>query len=67
MGSTGFRDPQTLSSALAALGSLEPRALGSLNPVDPSVSVSNYYGEKLYRPLLGGLLLVRESLWDYNL
>ncbi len=30
-------------SSLAALGSLQPRALRSLNPVDPLVSLSNYY------------------------
>ena len=43
MGSTLFRDPQARSSALAALGSLQPRAFGSLNRVDPLDSVSNYY------------------------
>ena len=43
MGSTLFRDPQALSSALAALGTLQPRAFGSLNRVDPLDSVSNYY------------------------
>ena len=43
MGSTLFRDPQARSSALAALGMLQPRALGSLNHVDPLDSVSNYY------------------------
>ena len=47
MGSTLFRDPQALSSALAALGMLQPRAFGSLNRVDPLDSVSNYY---LYFP-----------------
>ena len=39
----GSRDPQARSSALAALGSLQPRAFGSLNRVDPLDSVSNYY------------------------
>ena len=38
-----FRNPQALSSALAALGTLQPRAFGFLNTVDPFVSVSNYY------------------------
>ena len=38
-----FRNPRALSSALAALGSLQPRALGFLNCVDPSDSASNYY------------------------
>ena len=42
-GSTFFRNPRALSSALAPLGSLQPRALGFLNHVDPSDSVSNYY------------------------
>ena len=43
MGSMLFRDPQARSSTLAALGMLQPRALGSLNRVDPLDSVSNYY------------------------
>ena len=43
MGSTVFRNPKALSSALAALGTLQPRAFGFLNTVDPLVSVSNYY------------------------
>ena len=43
MGSTLFRDPQARSSALATLGTLQPRAFGSLNRVDPLDSVSNYY------------------------
>ena len=43
MGSTLFRDPQARSSALAALGTLQPRAFGSLNHVVPLDSVSNYY------------------------
>jgi len=40
---TLFRNPQALSSALAMLGSLQPRALGFLNCVDPLGLVSNYY------------------------
>ena len=43
MGSMLFRDPQARSSALAALGMLQPRAFRSLNRVDPLDSVSNYY------------------------
>ena len=43
MGSTLFRDPQAWSSALAALGTLQPQAFGSLNRVDPLDSVYNYY------------------------
>ena len=43
MGSMLFRDPQARSSALAALGTLQPRAFGSLNHIDPLDSVSNYY------------------------
>ena len=43
MGSALFRDPQARSSAFAALGTLQPRAFGSLNRVDPLDSVSNYY------------------------
>ena len=34
MVSTLFRDPQVLSSALAALGTLQPRAFRSLNHVE---------------------------------
>ena len=45
MVSTLFRDPQALSSALAALGSLQPRAFGSLNRVETLDSDSNYYVE----------------------
>ena len=43
------RDPrsleslQGLSSALAALGMLQSRPVGTLNRVDPSVSAPNYY------------------------
>ena len=43
MGSTRFRNPQALSSTLASLGTLQPRAFGFLNRIDPLVSVSNYY------------------------
>ena len=43
MVSTLFRDPQARSSALAALGTLQPRAFGSLNRVETLDSVSNYY------------------------
>ena len=43
MGSTQFRDLQSLSSTLASLRMLQPRAFGSLNCVDPLDSVSNYY------------------------
>ena len=49
MGSTLFRDPQALSSALTALGTLQPQAFRSLNRVDPLDSVSNLY---IYRTLL---------------
>ena len=45
MGSTVFRNPRALSSALAALGTLQPRALGFLNTVDPLDTVSNSYTE----------------------
>ncbi len=45
MGSKLFRDHQALSSALAALGSPQPRAFGSLNNLEPLVSMSNYYLE----------------------
>ena len=45
MVSTLFRDPQARSSALAALGTLQPQAFGSLNRVETLDSVSNYYIE----------------------
>ena len=34
-GTRQFKEPRALSSALAAIGTLQPRALGSLNRVDP--------------------------------
>ena len=43
MVSTLFRDPQARSTALAALGTLQPRAFGSLNHVETLDSASNYY------------------------
>ena len=43
MGSMRFRIPPALSSVLAALGTLQLRAVGFLNRVDPLVSSSNYY------------------------
>ena len=47
MGSTVFRNPQALSSALAALGTLQLRALRFLNTVDTWDLASNYYIEVL--------------------
>ena len=43
MVSTLFRYPQALSSTLASLGMLQPRAFGSLNCVETLDSTSNYY------------------------
>ena len=43
MGTKRFSNPQALSSALAALGTLQPRAFGLLNRLDPLVLASNYY------------------------
>ena len=43
MVSTLFRDPQARSSALAALGTLQPQAFGSLNCIETLDSTSNYY------------------------
>ena len=43
MVSTGFGCPQALSSALATLGTLQPRAFGHLNSVETLDSASNYY------------------------
>ena len=55
MGSMVFRNPRALSSALAALGTLQPRALGFLNTVDPLDTVSNCY--------IGGNHLGRSEEW----
>ena len=43
MGSMLFRDPQSRSSTLAMLGTLQPRAFRTLNRVDPLDSISNYH------------------------
>ena len=43
MKSTRIRRPRALSSVLAALGTLQPRALGLLIRVDFIDSLSNYY------------------------
>ena len=45
MVSTLFRDPQARSSTLAALGTLQPQAFGSLNRVETLDLASNYYLE----------------------
>ena len=45
MGTKRFSNPQALSSALAALGTLQPRAFGLLNRLVPLVLASNYYIE----------------------
>ena len=38
-----FRDPQAFSSILAAFGTLQPQAIGSLNHIETLDSASNYY------------------------
>ncbi len=43
MGSTWFRNPQALSSALALARAPQARAFGFLNHIDPLASVPNYY------------------------
>ena len=47
-----FRDPQARSSALAALGTLQPRAFGSLNRVETLDSASNYYLDMYYSSVI---------------
>ena len=42
-GTKRFSNPQALSSALAALGTLQPRAFWLLNRLVPLVLASNYY------------------------
>ena len=56
MVSTLFRDPQALSSDLASLGTLQPRAFGSLNRVETLDSASNYYIVVLVLSLAARLL-----------
>ena len=43
MGTKRFGSPRALSGALAALGTLQPRAFGLLNRLVPLVLASNYY------------------------
>ena len=43
-----FSNPQALSSALAALRMLQPRAFGLLNRLVPLVLVYNYYPMYVY-------------------
>ncbi len=43
MGSTRFRNPLALSSALTVAQAPQPKAFGFLNCVDPLVSMPNYY------------------------
>ena len=66
-----FRNMRALSSALSsALASLwwpQPRALGFLNPIDPSVSLSNLYVEhiisrKFSRHLTHATMLTSRSM-----
>ena len=45
-----FRNPPALSSVLTVLGTLQLRAAGFLNRVDPLVSASNYYVVGFLRP-----------------
>ena len=54
MGSTRFRIPPALSSVLAALGTLQLRAVGILNRVDPLVSASNLYVEQVITAFANG-------------
>ena len=57
-GSTGFGMPRPLSSALATLGMLQPRALGVLNPVDPwTRCLTSIYGDVV----TGDLSIIRDS------
>ena len=42
-GTKQFSNPQALSSALAALGTLQPQAFGLLNRLVPLFLASNYY------------------------
>ena len=57
LGSTLSRNPQARSSALAALGTLQPQAFGSLNRVDHLDSVSI-----IYRIFLSNCLALQHSL-----
>ena len=58
MGTKRFSNPQALSSALAALGTLQPRAFGLLNRLVPLVLASNYYiVYKALQEYQGGIVL----------
>ncbi len=53
----GFRHLRALSGALAALGTPQPGALGSLNPVFTLYTVSSYYVEAAIASYTKGVLL----------
>ena len=59
---TLFRDPQARSSALTALGTLQPRAFGSLNRVETLDLASNYYVASS-QTHMGKLSTTRLGLW----
>ena len=62
MVSTLFRDPQALSSDLAALGTLQPQAFGSLNRVETLDSASKYYLEDTRVPVYYGMYQLEENM-----
>ena len=65
MGSTLFRNPRALSSALTTLGSLQPRAIGFLNRVDPSDLAPNYYTNDMIKAAYIQDLLNHRLTLDY--
>ena len=66
MGSTRFRNPWALSSALAALGTLQPKALGFLNRVDPLVSpIYNLASVSLRVSIMRAGVTIRPTRFKY--
>ena len=67
MGTKRFSNPQALSSALAALGTLQPRAFGLLNRLVPLVLASNYYVASYYTSVRPGMTTESADVLLFNL
>ena len=52
------KNPRALSSALAALGTLQPRALGFLNSLVTLVLASNFYLVCVLYPVVSDMIVV---------
>ena len=62
-----FRDPQALSSALASLGTLQPRAFRSLNRIETLDSASNYYVETSAKVVQQTLLSCLQRIFVFSI